>query len=80
MLILYIFACLLSAATTLTFTLLKLYHVVQWSWLLVLSPIWILWILFIVVIGATCIVLAIQDRKEKARRSGLDIQSSGYNR
>lgn len=34
---------------TIVFIVLKLCHVVEWSWLWVLSPIWISFILFIVI-------------------------------
>jgi heme/copper-type cytochrome/quinol oxidase subunit 2 len=70
MLILYIFACLLAAATTLVFTVLKLYEAVQWSWLLVLSPIWILWILFFGVIAAAYAVVTIREKRKKPAEAG----------
>jgi len=71
MLVLYIFAALIAAGTTILFALLKQFALVQWSWVWVLSPIWVLWILLLVAMIIAYISIAISDKKEKARRSGL---------
>lgn len=42
-----------TGALTIAFIVLKLCHVIEWSWLWVLSPIWIsvlLWVVFFVVL------------------------------
>jgi len=37
---------------TIVFIVLKLIHIINWSWLWVLSPLWIGFLLFVVIVGA----------------------------
>lgn len=54
------FAGLLS----IVFIVLKLCGVISWSWLWVLSPIWISWILFLIVLVIVVIVVLMTKMKE----------------
>lgn len=46
------------------FIVLKLCGVISWSWLWVLSPIWISWILFLIVLVIMAIAMLITKIKE----------------
>ena len=48
-----------SGTLTLIFVVLKLLHVIDWSWLWVLSPLWISWIIGIVIILMIVIIAII---------------------
>lgn len=49
---------------TIVFIVLKLCGVISWSWLWVLSPIWISWILLLIVLVIVGIVMLITKLKE----------------
>ena len=56
-------------ALAVLFIALKLTGVITWSWLWVLAPIWMSWlILAVVVIGIGCIILYENHNRKKARR------------
>ena len=44
----------LVGLVTIVFIILKLCHVITWSWIWVLSPFWISWTLFIILIMLGC--------------------------
>jgi membrane protein YdbS with pleckstrin-like domain len=52
-----------SGVLLIVFVVLKLCGVINWSWIWVLSPLWISIVLVIVVIFGTATVLAIKDKK-----------------
>ena len=49
---------------TIVFIVLKLCGVISWSWLWVLSPIWISWILFLIALVIVVIAVLITKLKE----------------
>lgn len=51
-----------TGALTLIFITLKLCGVINWSWLWVLSPIWIGWAVALVIIGAVALGAWISER------------------
>lgn len=51
-----------TGALTLIFITLKLCGVINWSWLWVLSPIWIGWAVALVIIGAVALSAWISER------------------
>lgn len=63
-----------TSLLALAFIILKLCHVIDWSWWWVLSPIWISFGLFILIAAAVLIWAALTDRKVtvKRKRGGTD--------
>lgn len=57
-----------TSALALLFIALKLCHVIDWSWWWVLSPIWISFGLFILIIAAVLIWAAVTDRQVTVKR------------
>ena len=47
------------------FIILKLCHVIDWSWIWVLSPIWITPIVFILLIIIGYLIASLKDRRKK---------------
>ena len=47
---------------TITFIVLKLCGVINWSWIWVLAPMWIAWGLIFIILGIVCLVAVIRDR------------------
>lgn len=58
---------------TIIFTVLRVYKVINWSWIWVLSPIWISFLLLVLVIAVVFAVAIIQDKKMKGR-NGNDLR------
>ena len=54
-------------ALTLIFIVLKLVGVINWSWLLVLSPIWIVIGLYVLVV-IVAVILAKRNNRRKAKK------------
>lgn len=53
---------LFSTLLTVAFIVLKLCHVIEWSWLWVLAPLWIPLAITIVILLIVCLVAWIADR------------------
>ena len=53
----------LASVLSIVFIVLKLVGVITWRWLWVLSPIWISFILFLLVFAGYTIAIYISDRK-----------------
>lgn len=51
-----------ASILTLIFIILKLTGTIDWSWIWVLSPFWISWILAIVLITLTLIVIIVKEK------------------
>lgn len=49
-------------ALTLLFVACKLFGVINWSWWLVLAPIWISWIFFLVVMGFILLIAILVNK------------------
>ena len=54
-------------ALTIVFIVLKLLGKITWSWLWVLSPIWIGFLLFLSVLGIIIVVMVIKNKMEEKR-------------
>lgn len=50
-----------GSTLALIFIVLKLCHIINWSWIWVLSPIWISWAIFIVLIIVLFIIAKINE-------------------
>ena len=55
----------LTSILTLIFVVLKLTKLIKWSWIWVLSPLWINFGLFLILLTITCISISINERKWK---------------
>lgn len=51
----------IASLTTLTFVVLKLTHVIAWSWWWVFSPLWIVCALFLILMVIAGIAFALSD-------------------
>jgi fatty acid desaturase len=55
-------------ALTIAFIVLKLTKVISWSWVWVLSPIWISAAIVVLFILVGCILILVEERKNEARQ------------
>lgn len=55
-------------ALTIAFIVLKLTKVISWSWVWVLSPIWISTAIVVLFILVGCILILVEERKNEARQ------------
>ena len=58
----------LSGVLTVVFVVLKLVGVINWSWVWVLSPLWISISLSIVIITAAVIIMLLADKNEDRKK------------
>lgn len=56
---------------TIAFIVLKLTHVINWSWVWVLSPLWISFLLFVVVVSVVALIAFALWRRDEAARKAL---------
>ncbi len=47
---------------TIAFIVLKLCGVIAWSWVWVLAPLWISWVLALFILVVTCVAVWLRDR------------------
>ena len=47
---------------TIAFIVLKLCGVIAWSWVWVLAPLWISWLLVLFILVVTCVAVWLRDR------------------
>ena len=47
---------------TITFIVLKLCNVINWSWVWILSPLWIAWTLVLVIVGIIYLIAFLRKR------------------
>ena len=56
---------------TIVFIILKLTHVIDWSWVWVLAPAWISACLGIIIVAIIFLLMVISDKKYKAKRLSM---------
>ena len=62
---------------TIIFVVLKLTGVIDWSWLWVLSPLWISALLIVMVIVGVCIYYAYQDKNDYGIYTKINKRGTG---